>query len=115
MKLGTKQRIFTKHIGLLIEYAYNIGYELSFSEAYRPQEMAEIYARRGSGIRNSLHCSRLAVDFNLFKNGEYLTKTEDYEPLGVFWESLSGGEINCVWGGRFGDGNHFSIEHNGVK
>ncbi|HAO1973206.1 TPA: M15 family peptidase, partial [Escherichia coli] len=31
---------------------------------------------------------------------------------GEYWESIGG-----TWGGRFSraDGNHFSLEHNGVK
>ncbi|HGV6771546.1 TPA: M15 family metallopeptidase, partial [Escherichia coli] len=63
-------------------------------------------------IRNSLHTLRLAVDFNLFINGEYQTDTDAYRPLGEYWESIGG-----TWGGRFSraDGNHFSLEHNGVK
>ncbi|ELR1854532.1 M15 family metallopeptidase, partial [Escherichia coli O22:H8] len=69
-------------------------------------------AKTGKGIRNSLHTLRLAVDFNLFINGEYQTDTDAYRPLGEYWESIGG-----TWGGRFSraDGNHFSLEHNGVK
>ena len=65
---------------------------------------------RNSGIRNSLHSKRLAIDLMLFKNGVYLTNSEDYRPLGEFWESIGG-----TWGGRFHDGNHFSCEHEGIK
>jgi len=46
---------------------------------------------------------RLAIDLNLFKDGEYLTDTEDHRFLGEFWESLGG-----TWGGRWDDGNHYS-------
>ncbi|EIH4172001.1 M15 family metallopeptidase, partial [Escherichia coli] len=55
---------------------------------------------------------RLAVDFNLFINGKYQADTDAYRPLGEYWESIGG-----TWGGRFSraDGNHFSLEHNGVK
>ncbi|MGO3686517.1 MAG: M15 family metallopeptidase, partial [Proteus vulgaris] len=44
---------------------------------------------------------------------KYLTATSDYKELGEYWESLGGS-----WGGRFKtrpDGNHFSLEHNGVR
>ncbi len=119
MTLGEKQRIFTKLVGKLIQYAYDAGYELTFAEAYRPPEVAALYAKQGRGIKNSLHPKRLAIDLNLFKDGKYLTNSEDYILLGEYWESLSEGEIKCVWGGRFvgprPDGNHFSIEHEGVK
>lgn len=86
---------------------------LTFGEAYRTPEQARINAGKGTGISNSLHTQRLAVDFNLFINGEYKTRTEDYRALGEFWESIGGS-----WGGRFKsnpDGNHFSLEHNGVR
>src|SRR5688572_15698962 len=97
-------------IGELILYAYSQGYELTFGEAWRPPETAEAYARAGKGIANSLHIDRLALDLNLFRNGKWLQKTEDFRLLGEWWESRGG-----TWGGRFGDGNHFSLEHLGVK
>jgi len=65
---------------------------------------------KAGGIRNSLHSKRLAIDLMLFKDGVYLTNSEDYRPLGEFWESIGG-----TWGGRFHDGNHFSCEHEGIK
>jgi hypothetical protein len=103
MTLSQKQRLFVKMIGRLIEFAYIEGYELSFGHALRCQDCK-------IGTKNSLHKIRLAVDFNLFKGGQYLTKTEDHLPLGLFWESIGG-----TWGGRWQDGNHYSIEHNGKK
>ena len=112
MTLGDKQRLFTRHIGLLIQWAYEHGYELTFGDAFRSREQAELNAAAGKGIANSLHCERLAVDFNLFKDEVYLTDTENYRPLGEFWESL---HPLARWGGRFKDGNHFSFEHNGRK
>jgi hypothetical protein len=105
MKLGEKQRLFTKLVGELIDYAYSEGYELTFGDAYRSPKVEY-------GHPNSLHRSRLAIDLNLFKEGEYLTRTEDHAPLGRFWESL---HPLCRWGGRFDDGNHYSITHGGMK
>ena len=94
----------------LIIFAYDNGYELTFSEAYRTPEQAALNAKSGSGIKHSLHTQRLAVDFNLFKDGKYLTASSDHKPLGEYWESIGG-----TWGGWFNDGNHYSLEHNGVK
>tara|TARA_R110000868_G_scaffold20415_4_gene86417 strand:+ start:4127 stop:4471 length:345 start_codon:yes stop_codon:yes gene_type:complete len=110
--LGEKQRLFTRLIGKLIEYAYNTGYELTFGDAYRSPEQAKLNAAAGKGIVNSLHCERLAIDLNLFRNGKYLTDSADYKLLGEYWESLG---PDCAWGGRFSkpDGNHFSIRHAG--
>lgn len=115
MTLGEKQRLFTRLVGLLIEYAYQQGYELSFGDAFRSQQQAIQNAKDGIGIPGSLHNKRLAIDFNLFKNGAFLSKSEDHFDLGVFWEGL---HPFCRWGGRFinkPDGNHYSLEHEGVK
>ena len=111
MTLGQKQRKFTRMIGLLIEYAYQQGYELTFGDAYRdPRVHGHVGQKKSYSSANSLHKERLAVDFNLFKDGAYLTRTEDHRPLGEFWESIGG-----TWGGRFNDGNHYSLEHQGRK
>ncbi len=96
MKLSTKQQKFTQMIARLIIYAESLGYGLTFGDAY---------AVTGHK-KNSFHYSRLAVDFNLFKDGEYLTETTDHLELGKYWESIGG-----TWGGRFNspDGNHYSL------
>ena len=90
-------------IAQLTIFAYANGYELTFGDAKRPNNC-------NYGRRASLHKSRLAVDFNLFKDKVYLTKTEDHRPLGEFWESIGGS-----WGGRFNDGNHYSLAHQGRR
>lgn len=111
--LGQKQRRLPLMVAKLIVYAYEHGYELTFGDAYRdPRVHGSVgVAKVGSYSKpSSVHKERLAVDFNLFKDGVYLTKTEDYTELGEFWESLGGS-----WGGRFQDGNHFSLEHEGRK
>lgn len=113
MTLSQKQQKFAQMVALLLQQAKSLGYEVTLGEAYRPPEVAQIYARDGRGISNSLHTSRLAIDLNLFLDGKYLTQTEDYLPLGEWWETQGG-----AWGGRFQtrpDGNHFSLEHNGVR
>lgn len=110
MTLSEKQALFTVMIAKLIFFADEHGYRLTFGEAYRTPEQAAANAKSGKGIKNSLHTQRLAVDFNLFKNGVWLTKSTDHQSLGEYWESIGG-----TWGGRFNDGNHYSLEHNGVK
>ncbi|MEY0664239.1 M15 family metallopeptidase [Providencia rettgeri] len=110
MTLSEKQALFTVMIAKLIFWADEHGYRLTFGEAYRTPEQAAANAESGKGIKNSLHTQRLAVDFNLFKNDVWLTKSTDHQPLGEYWESIGG-----TWGGRFNDGNHYSLEHNGVK
>lgn len=100
MTLRQKQSQFAEMLPLLILFAYAKGYEVTLGDAY---------AKDGHR-KQSLHYSRLAQDLNLFKDGKYLTDTEDHKPLGKFWESIGG-----TWGGRFDDGNHYSLEHLGRK
>jgi len=100
MTLREKQSKFVRMLSDLIAFAYNSGYELTLG-----------HGRVESGhMDNSLHYIGLAQDINLFKDGKYLMRTEDHLDLGLYWESIGGS-----WGGRFNDGNHYSIEHNGKK
>jgi hypothetical protein len=110
-RLGTKQRIFSRMLADLILFAYERGYELTLGDAYRdPRVFGPAGTRKYYSSANSLHKERLAIDLNLFKDGVFLTRTEDHQELGEFWEAIGG-----TWGGRFNDGNHYSIEHNGRK
>ena len=105
-----KQFRFTRLTVLLLSWAHDHGYELTEGDGYRdPRVFGPIGTRRGYGESNSAHKHRLAHDWNLFRDGVYLTSTEDHRPLGEFWESLGG-----TWGGRFQDGNHYSLSHNGI-
>lgn len=139
MTLGDKQKLFVRLYCQWLTWALSQGYEFSFGEAKRSDEQAEINAiheqgrlklalliethfsylawalrnnGKAKGIRHTAHSNQLAFDMNAFKDGKYLTLTEDWQELGEHWESLH--EL-CRWGGRFGDGNHISLEHNGVK
>lgn len=105
MTLREKQSLFARLVADLIIYAYEQGYELTFGDAYR-----DVRCRYGHDT--TLHRIRLAIDLNLFLNGKYLTDTEDHRPLGEYWESL---HPLCRWGGRFQDGNHYSMEHEGMR
>ncbi len=97
----------------LIDKAHELGYELRGGELERPMFVAAHYKSIGkSGTENSLHCIRLAIDLHLFHGSKYLDKTEDHAPLGSFWESL---HPLCSWGGRFQDGNHYSVMHGGIR
>lgn len=113
MTLGNKQRIFTINIAKLVITAYALGYELTFGDAYRDPRVHGDYGQmRNYGRGWSNHKVRLAVDLNLFKDGKYLTSTNDHKELGEIWERMH--PDNC-WGGRFNDGNHYSMEHEGHK
>lgn len=110
MTLRQKQSLFVVLVADLIQHATILGYELTFGEAYRSPEEAQRLADLGKGISGSLHTSRLAIDLNLFKDGVYMSSTEAHRPLGEYWETLH--EL-CRWGGRFRDGNHYSLTHGG--
>jgi len=115
MTLGEKQKLFPLLIAQLIVHAYMEGYELTVGDAYRDPRSHGAYGTRKEGTygrKKSNHKRRLAMDFNLFINGEYQTTTAAYSELGNYWESLH--EL-CSWGGRFNDGNHYSLTHEGRR
>lgn len=107
MTLGQRQRLFAALVGTLITRAYLTGYEISLGAAFRTQAEAERL-----GFKNSNHTRSLAIDLNLFRSGRYLQRTDEHRELGEWWEQQH--EL-CRWGGRFGDGNHYSLEYKGVK
>ena len=104
MRLGEKQTIFSKNVGLLLHWLTVNGYEYRIKEVQRPQVVANYYTKTGRGIKKSLHIESLAIDIDLFKNGKYLRLAADYEAAGRFWVSLG-----MIWGGIFKrkDGRHF--------
>ena len=117
-KLSELQRIFTFLISFLIQHAYRNNMELTFGEAYRDPRIALLNAEAGKGIKKSLHCSRLAVDLNLFIKDKYVTDKLSYRRLGEYWKSFSVPGIECAWGGDFksiNDPYHFSISYCGRK
>jgi D-alanyl-D-alanine carboxypeptidase len=108
--LREKQSRFALMAARLILKAEEMGYTVTLGEAWRTPPQARLNAEQGTGIRNSLHLIRLAIDLNLFRGNVYLANSEDHRRLGEWWESIGG-----TWGGRFGDGNHYSLEHEGRK
>jgi len=137
--LRQKQSRFARMVADLIRQMYAAGYEVTFGEALRSDEQAEINALgedgraavatdlldtapalakalinngKNNGIRLSIHQLKLAIDLNLFKNGVYLGETEAHRLFGEWWERQA---PDARWGGRFRDGNHYSLEYNGIK
>jgi hypothetical protein len=100
MRLSEAQRMFTLNVAKLIIWAYEQGYELTFGESFNASDTGHML--------NSNHFIRLAQDLNLFIEGHYSPKTEDYVRLGAAWKALH--PLNR-WGGDFKskDGNHFSM------
>lgn len=110
MKLSEHQQAFAQNAArLILRIGATPGYACTFGEALRTAEMAELYVKQGKGIKNSQHIKKLAVDVNLFKDGEYLGDTESHRPFGEWWETLD--PLNR-WGGRYKDGNHYERMEN---
>jgi hypothetical protein len=113
VSLRKKQSEFARLVGKLILKAYDLGYEVTLGDAYRdPRVHGAMGVRKSYSHPKSAHKIRLAIDLNLFKNGEFLEQSEDHRPLGEWWEKQ---HPMARWGGRFDDGNHYSLEHEGVK
>ena len=111
-----RQEMFTVNVAKLIVFINANGYKCTFGETFRTKAEATANAKKGTGVRNSNHCYRMAIDLNIFKDGEYLKETKDYKFAGVYWESLN--KYN-EWGGRWtknrygkpcSDGNHFEMD-----
>lgn len=117
MKLLELQQAFAERVGKLITWCYSNDYQLTIGEAHRPQFTAIEYAKRGLGIKNSLHCDKLAIDLFLFKDGKWLQSFADYVPMAKYWLSLGTHDIKTTWGGHFKkvDCVHFSVEYMGRK
>ena len=104
--LGDKQRRFTRMVAELIHWAYANGYELTLGDAFRDPRVHGIAGDKKAGSYSaaySNHKLRLAVDLNLFKDGQWLTTDQAHAPLHDFWESIGGGARIA------GDSNHYSL------
>ena len=113
--LRENQARFMTMLGQLLAYVETLdGYRVRGDWLYRSPQANNL----AGGIADSLHTQRLAIDLVLDKRNAagvwvWQQRSEDYEPLGVFWESIGG-----TWGGRFKpvpDGVHFSLAYGGRK
>jgi hypothetical protein len=113
MKLSEIQQLFARDIVVLLKHMEEKGFKYTFAEAYRTPEQAALYESQGKGIKNSLHCKRLAFDINLFDaSGNFLESAESHRQFGEFWESLHpmnrwGGNFKNKDGKPFVDANHY--------
>ena len=105
MILSEYQQEFTHATALLILYAEQLGYRLTYGDAYRDP-------RCPYGHAKSLHRSRLAVDFNIFRDGVLLYDEHArraHNQLHDFWDKIGGApRIND-------DLNHYSFAYNGMR
>jgi hypothetical protein len=98
------QFAFIQDVAKLIIKAVELGYVVTGGELYRTLEQQQYYVDHGlSHTMNSNHLRRLAIDLNVFKDGNVIVPAE----LGVYWETLH--PLNR-WGGHFTmlkDTDHF--------
>lgn len=115
MTLGPQQELFMHLVPRLIDKAHELGFEIRGGDLFRdPRVHGAMGVKIGYGARNSCHKLKLAIDLNLFKDGNWQTHTSDHEELGTWWKQQ---HPLCRWGGDFRkpDGNHYSMEHNGHR
>ena len=109
MSMVDAQAAFLLDVCRLVNYATAQGFVLTAGELFRTAEQQEIYMKTGrSQTMDSLHLKRLAVDFNIFKDGKLCYDKATLAPLGAYWESLH--HLNS-WGGngrKLVDTPHFS-------
>ncbi len=100
MRLREAQSLFAKQFAQFVLWLYEEGYEVTFGEAQRPVEMADLYLAtdKSRAGRNSLHCKKLAFDIFIFKDGKLIEKKQTLESVGKKWESMD--SLNS-WGGFF--------------
>jgi len=105
VKLSEKQRLFTVALAKLLTYAGTKGYEFTLGDAYMKPGSND--GRSGK----SCHRHRLAIDLNLFVNGEYIRDSwhKAWDDLHSYWEILGGSKA------IENDKNHFSFEHQGYR
>ena len=115
MTLGQKQELFAFLLPRLLDFIYERGYQARLGDLFRDPRVHGYFGHSSrisySGPR-SVHKLKIAVDINLFKNGEFLRNTEDHREIGEYWKTL---HPLCRWGGDFQrpDGNHYSLFHDG--
>lgn len=113
LTLREAQHAFAAAVPALINKALTLGYQVTLGDAYRDPRVHGAFGHRlGYGAANSCHKLRLAIDLNLFKDGNFLQHSEDHRSLGEWWEQQ---HPLARWGGRFNDGNHYSFEWDGHK
>ena len=86
-------------------------------EVTTPESNIEMTWRTFAGandeVISALVKQRCAIDLNLFnKDGVFLGGSEYHRPIGEWWEKQ---HADACWGGRFEDGNHYSLTHEGIK
>lgn len=114
MSLREKQSAFARCIAQLILWIYEQGMEVTLGEGYVGDTDAADGDYDGPHMKNGQHYKRLAMDLNLFINGQWVTDGghPQWARIGARWKQF---DSLARWGGDFAkrDSNHFSFESEG--
>lgn len=109
MGLRDRQSEFAQAAALLIQKADELGYEVTLGDAFRDSRVhGDFGIKKAYGRASSVHKLRMAIDLNLFIDGEYITDDRGHKELGKWWKKTFK-DCDAVWGGDFGDPNHYSF------
>jgi len=104
---------FTTALADLIHEIALRGYEAALAEGMDRKTTKDPTTDH---MLNSLHEIGLAQDIDLYLDGTYLSDTVDHTQFGLFWEELGvTRQLPLTWGGRWGDGNHYSLRWQGRR
>lgn len=99
MSLREEQSAFARDFNNLLTFIHSCGWEVTFGEILRTQEMQEIYVKTGKSMTTkSNHLLKCAGDLNFFFEGTLRTTKVDLQRFGDHWESLG---AKNRWGGNF--------------
>ena len=113
MKLGKKQELFARLLPSLFLKAFELGFEIRPGDLFRDPRVHGHFGHKKSYSRSkSCHKLKLAIDLNLMLDNRLVKTAEGHRELGEWWEKQ---HKLCRWGGRFNDGNHYSLTHHGAK
>lgn len=122
LPLGLKQQLFTKLLGDLLVWIHETpGWAVTLADGaidtprkFRAEDGRIFEAPDAQHMKGSLHYYRLALDFNLFIEGKWITDSGHpaWAVIGQRWEGM---HPLARWGGRFQhpDANHLSLAHEG--
>ena len=114
LRLGELQELFSYLMARHILWLYSQGYRVRGGDWFRdPRVHGAVGENESYSHPYSMHKSKCAFDINLIsKGGKYIETTQGHLFSGRKWEKR---HPLTVWGGRFNDGNHYSMTYQGRK
>lgn len=121
MTLREQRVLFSRLISELVLWVnQQPGYACAYDQVKRTAAEAAANAKKGTGIARSLHTDGLAADLLLYRDGIYQEFSEAHAFIGARWKQMHslarwGGDFKDARGRPKPDGNHYSLERDGVK